>query len=69
MIMTVGGDNSSSAHISHILPTYLTKWPPLKKTPQFGAKKLWNGAKKNFVALAHILNVFFAKKRTQIGPL
>ena len=42
----------------------------LEKTAHFGAKKLWNGPQKNFVAPAHILNVFFCKKkRTQIGPL
>ena len=52
-----------------LLPTFPTfcphisqSDPPWKKTPQFGAKKLWNGAKKIFVALAHIIHVFFAKK-------
>ena len=54
--------NSSSAHISQILPTFFRKWPPLEKTAHFGAKKLWNGAKKKCVAPAHILNVCFAKK-------
>ena len=59
-----------------VLPTFLRfcphiseSDPPLEKTTHFEAKKLWNGPKKIFVAPAHILNVFFAKKRTQIGPL
>ena len=56
-------------NISQILTTYFRKWPSLEKNGPYGAKKLWNGTKKNFVAPAHILNVFFAKNRTQIGPL
>ena len=59
---TTGLLEKSSAHISRILPTYFGKWPPLKKTAHFGAEKLWNGPKKFFLAPAHILNVFFAKK-------
>ena len=56
-------------NISQILTTYFRKWPSLEKNGPYGAKKLWNGPQKNFVAPAHILNVFFAKNRTQIGPL
>ena len=59
-----------------LLPTFPTfcphisqSDPPWKETAHFGAEKLWNGANKIFVAPAHIINVFFAKNRTQIGPL